>query len=97
MSRRLAAVLAAAVLLAAAHPGLGAEGDTVTVTVTRSARQAELDAITRDIQLTKQRQAELQEEIDSLDKDRATLNQSLIDAGQQVQSLKARSTPASAG
>ena len=77
-----------AALLAQAPPGLAADGDVVTVT--RNARQAELDAITRDIQLTKQRQAELQEEIDGLDKDRATLNQTLIDAGQQVQELEGK-------
>ncbi len=88
MNRCVAVVLAAAALLAQAPPGLAADGDAITVT--RNARQAELDAITRDIQLTKQRQAELQEEIDGLDKDRATLNQSLIDAGQQVQDLEGK-------
>ncbi len=76
----------AAIPLLVATPGFGAEGDTSAVT--RNARQAELDAITRDIQVTNERQAELQQEIDGLDKDRATLNQALVDAGQQVQKLE---------
>ena len=57
----------------------------------RDARQAELDAVTRDITLSAQRRAELAKEIDALDKDRATLNKSLIDAGNQVQKLEAAS------
>jgi septal ring factor EnvC (AmiA/AmiB activator) len=51
-------------------------------------RRAELDAVTHDIEVTADRQKALQAEIDSLDKDRATLNQSLIDASQQVQKLE---------
>ena len=47
------------------------------------ARQAELDAVTHDIALTAERQAELKGEIDALDKDRATLNQSLIETSQR--------------
>ncbi|KAB2867935.1 MAG: hypothetical protein F9K43_13540, partial [Bauldia sp.] len=39
----------------------------------RAARQAELDAVARDIALTEERQAELRREIATLDKDRATL------------------------
>ncbi len=57
----------------------------------RDTRQAELDAVTRDITLSAQRRAELAKEIDALDKDRATLNQSLLDAGDQVQRLEAAS------
>jgi septal ring factor EnvC (AmiA/AmiB activator) len=57
----------------------------------RDARQAELDAVTRDITLSTQRRAELAKEIDSLDKDRSTLNQSLLDASDQVQKLEAAS------
>jgi len=52
------------------------------------ARKAELDAVTHDIELTASRQAELKSEIDALDKDRATLNQSLIDTNRQVQKLE---------
>jgi len=55
----------------------------------RQARQADLDALTKDIALTAQRQAELQKEIDGLDKDRATLNQTLIDTGKRVQDMEA--------
>jgi septal ring factor EnvC (AmiA/AmiB activator) len=86
MIRRLTTVLALAALIGGVLPGLGAEGDTVTIV--RDARQAELDAITRDIELTKERQAELERAIDELEKDRATLNQSLIDAGREVQKLE---------
>jgi septal ring factor EnvC (AmiA/AmiB activator) len=54
----------------------------------RKERQAELDQITHDMELTEQRQAELRKEIDALDKDRATLNQHLIDTGQRVQNFE---------
>jgi septal ring factor EnvC (AmiA/AmiB activator) len=57
----------------------------------RDSRQAELDAVTRDISLSAERRAELAKEIDALDKDRATLNQSLLDAGEQVQKLEVAS------
>lgn len=86
MNRRLTTVLAAAALIAGVLPGVGADGDTVTIF--RDDRRAELDAVTRDIQLTRERQSELQREIGDLDKDRATLNQSLIGAGQEVQKLE---------
>ncbi len=86
---RLATTLLATVLasgLAAAQPAEdGGSADP------HNARQAELDAVTRDITLSSQRRAELAKEIDSLDKDRATLNQSLLDAGDQVQKLEAAS------
>ncbi len=52
------------------------------------ARRAELDAVTHDIALTSERQSQLQEEIESLNKDRASLNQSLIETNQQVQKLE---------
>src|SRR5690349_5421433 len=53
-----------------------------------AARQAELDALTHSIDVTAQRQTELRKEIADLDKDRATLNQSLIDTGKRVQDLE---------
>jgi septal ring factor EnvC (AmiA/AmiB activator) len=59
------------------------------VEAAKQARESELDAVTRDIDLTEERQAELRKEIDSLDKDRATLNQALIDTGKRVQDLEA--------
>ena len=58
------------------------------LTTDADARKAELDAVTHDIQLTAERQAALKAEIDALDKDRATLNQSLIDGGREVQKLE---------
>ncbi len=51
----------------------------------RDARQAELQAVEGDIALSKERLAELRAEIDALDKDRATLNRSLIETGKRVQ------------
>lgn len=51
-------------------------------------RQIELDALTRDIAVTAERQAELRREIEAIDKDRASLNQSLIDAGKSAQALE---------
>jgi septal ring factor EnvC (AmiA/AmiB activator) len=47
--------------------------------------EAELQAVTHDIEITKERQAQLRDEIDSLGKDQATLNASLVEAGQEVQ------------
>src|ERR1051325_6290771 len=52
------------------------------------AHRAELDAITRDIAVSQERQAELSREIDSLDRDRAALNQNLIDTQKDVQRLE---------
>ncbi len=54
----------------------------------REARKAELDAIARDIALTEGRQGELRAEIEALDKDNATLNQTLIGTGKRVQALE---------
>ncbi len=87
---RLATLLAASVLatgIAAAQP----VEDSGSTASQRDARQAELDSVTRDITLSAKRRAELAQEIDALDKDRATLNQSLLDASTQVQKLEAAS------
>ena len=54
----------------------------------RDARRAELEAISRDIVLTAERQAELRSEIAALDKDHVTINENLIAAGEKVQSLE---------
>ncbi|MEX0851678.1 MAG: peptidoglycan DD-metalloendopeptidase family protein [Bauldia sp.] len=80
------ATLIAVALLACASPGRAAEGDPAPTGL--DARQAELDAITHDIELTRERQAEIRQEIEALDKDRTTLNQSLIDASREVQKLE---------
>jgi len=53
-----------------------------------AARKAEFDAVNHDLELTAERQAELKAQIENLDKDRAALNQSLIEANQQVQKLE---------
>ncbi|MCX5494677.1 peptidoglycan DD-metalloendopeptidase family protein [Kaistia dalseonensis] len=54
----------------------------------RSARRAELDAITHDIEVTQERQAALQAEMAKLDQDRASLNQTLIDTSDRAQQLE---------
>ena len=61
----------------------GADAD-----ATAAARKAEFDAVNHDIELTAERQAELKAQIENFDKDRASLNQSLIEANQQVQKLE---------
>jgi septal ring factor EnvC (AmiA/AmiB activator) len=84
---RAAALLLAVTLALAAGPGARAQDADLTIDRGDS-HQAELDAVTRDIQLTEERKAELKREIDALDKDRATLNQALLDAGSAVQKLE---------
>jgi septal ring factor EnvC (AmiA/AmiB activator) len=54
----------------------------------RDARLAELDTVTRDIALTAERQEELKREIEALEKDDATLNETLIGIGRRVQALE---------
>jgi septal ring factor EnvC (AmiA/AmiB activator) len=78
----------AALLIAACFCGspalaqTGESGDGV------AARQAALDALVRDIEVSEQRRAELKKEIDALEKDRAGLNQALIDTGKRSQGLE---------
>jgi len=55
---------------------------------TLDARQAELDAVTRDMALTEERQEELRREIESLEHDDATLNETLIGVGKRVHGLE---------
>lgn len=54
----------------------------------REARQAELDAVTRDIALTAERQEELRREIAALEQDDATLNRTLVKVGKRAQALE---------
>ena len=70
-------------------PATAAAGESPEA-LARDARRAELDALAKDIALTSSRQAELQKEIASLDNDRATLNQNLIDTGKRVQALESQ-------
>ena len=53
-----------------------------------SASKAQLIAVTEDIQLTAEREAELQKQIDDIDQQRASLNQALIDSSTEVQRLE---------
>jgi septal ring factor EnvC (AmiA/AmiB activator) len=55
----------------------------------RDARRAELDLVTRNIALTAERQEELRREIEALDKDDTTLNETLLGIGRRVQALEA--------
>ena len=80
--------MALAVAGFAALPAHPAAADDSPAAIARSARMAELDAITRDIAVSQERQAELRKEIDGLDKDRATLNQTLIDTSKRAQALE---------
>ncbi len=52
------------------------------------AHRGELDSVARDIELTQERTSLLRREIDALDKDRATLNQALIDGSAEVRNLE---------
>ncbi len=56
----------------------------------KAAREDELAAITRDIAVTQERQEALAREIDALEKDRATLNSSLIETGERAKALEAK-------
>ncbi|HWJ71614.1 MAG TPA: peptidoglycan DD-metalloendopeptidase family protein [Kaistia sp.] len=54
----------------------------------RTQRRAELDAITHDIEVTRARQDELKAEIDKLDKDSASLTQSMVETGERAKQLE---------
>lgn len=56
--------------------------------VERSRRRAELDAITRDIEVTRERQDALRSEIDKLDKDSASLAKSMVETGERAAALE---------
>lgn len=83
--RLAAGALAVAVTVTASTVVIAQTSDAEAL---RQERQAELDAVTRDIAVTEDRQAELKREIDALEKDQASLNQTLLDAGKQVQRLE---------
>ncbi|MCP4380144.1 MAG: peptidoglycan DD-metalloendopeptidase family protein [Hyphomicrobiales bacterium] len=86
----LTTALAVAAVVSVAVPiGYAAEDPVDEATAARAARAAELEAVTRDIALTEERLTELRREIDSLEKDRATLSQTLIDTGARVHDLEA--------
>ena len=53
-------------------------GGDVSPAELKQAREAELEAIRRSIEVSERRQAALREEIEGLDKDTATLNADLI-------------------
>ncbi len=86
MRNRHGILVCLSILAAISHGGLAsAQGGANSIV---DARQGELDILTRDIELTETRKAELRHEIASLETDRATLNQSLIDGSREVQRLE---------
>jgi septal ring factor EnvC (AmiA/AmiB activator) len=105
MKARLAMALSGLVLLgpgavavAPADPAPSAAPAPATLATTAAAspqsdvdsHRAELDAVTANIAVSQDRQAELQKQIDGIDTDRASLDQALIDAGAQVEQLEAQ-------
>ena len=58
------------------------------MTSERQARRAELDAITHDIEVTKERQDALRAELDKLDKDSASLTTALVETGERAGDLE---------
>ncbi len=54
----------------------------------RSQRRSELDAITHDIEVTRERQDALKSEIDKLDKDSASLTRSMVETGERAKQLE---------
>lgn len=90
LAERFARKVALIVLVAGFAAGVAraeAAGDLASADA-RAARQAELDAVTRGIALTAERQEELRREIDALENDDATLNQTLVGVGKRVQALE---------
>lgn len=79
--------LIAFALLASGLPALAQPADAPGTNAVE-AHRGELDAVARDIELTQERTQLLRREIDALDKDRATLNQALIDGSAEVQKLE---------
>jgi septal ring factor EnvC (AmiA/AmiB activator) len=76
-----------AVALLAGLPARAEEAPDVSA-ASRAARQAELDAITRDIAVSEDRRDQLRREIAAIEKDRAALNQTLLDTGKRAQTLE---------
>lgn len=65
--------------LEAGEPGADASAE-----ARKQAREAELDALRRSIEVSERRQAALREEIEALDQDSATLNRDLIATAQRL-------------
>jgi septal ring factor EnvC (AmiA/AmiB activator) len=80
--------LFAIALVANVLSGIAGASDELPSTDERDARLAELDAVTHDIAITAERQEELKQEIEALEKDDATLNKTLIGIGERVQALE---------
>jgi murein hydrolase activator len=81
-------VALATLVVAGVLPAGATENLVDDATSARAARQAELDTVTNDIALTQNRLAELRSEIESLDQDRATLNETLIETSKRAKALE---------
>jgi septal ring factor EnvC (AmiA/AmiB activator) len=66
----------------------GPDGDPAVIEAERTLKGAELDAVRKDIEVTRERQAEIAAEIATLDKDRAALNEELLATAAKVQDLE---------
>jgi len=89
LADRFARIAVAIAFVAGFSAGAEAAGESASPEA-RDARQAELNAVTRDIALTEERQEELRREIAALENDDATLNQTLLGTGKRVQALEAK-------
>ena len=91
MLGRLAVAWATLILIGSAA-ATGAQTDVLPsaadIQAEVAARRAELDAVTADIAVSKEREAQLRKEMDAVNRDRAALNQALLDAGRDVQRLE---------
>ncbi|MBZ9937427.1 peptidoglycan DD-metalloendopeptidase family protein [Mesorhizobium sp. BR1-1-16] len=72
----------------AAQPAAAETAPVDPAEAARTQRRAELDAITHDIEVTRARQDELKAEIDKLDKDSASLTQSMVETGERAKQLE---------
>lgn len=86
MPFRLAPLVALGLI--AAGPALAQEA-AAPPAATVDVRQAELEALARDIELTEERRATLRAEIDALDNDRASLSAALVEGSREVQRAEA--------
>lgn len=99
--QRVSAVVAAVLALAAVpSAGLRAADDKPAATPTgiatpaatdaRSTSRSELDAIVRDMEVGREREAEIRREIDALDRDRVRVAEQLVATAARIQGLEGR-------
>ena len=89
LADRFSRIVIAIALIAGFSASAESAGESASPEV-RDIRQAELNAVARDIALTEERQEELRREIAALENDDATLNRTLVGTGKRVQALEAK-------